>query len=913
MKPIFKRFLSGVLSAAMTVSAIPIVSSHAAEGGESYPYTMFAASNDEGAITINAGNFCVNGNVATNGTIVSSGNMNINGTKTESADESMIYIFDKIDTQFFSASNVEEHDDDYSLDEINININVPTEVQGEATLTGNININNALKALEDVNLYGDVKNTNDSVIFSKYGDIVIDSQNVNLNGLVYAPFGCVKINAQNLNLNNVVIIAESIEFTCPNVNANNSSHASSFVGTTSEPLDVPYNEWQYLKDENSNGIPDCLETDSDEEPGQIDYVDPLEAEYELSSDTSSLLIGTDSLNATFYVETIASPESIVLYEGSNIIGQMYDDGNYLLHGDDIMGDGVYSLKYSFTNIPNKTESRYFCAKINDSVDSNEVAISLVVPFTQEEIDNMTYVNDLIKDLLDSDKLPEEISHISIEEATNSIIPDSLLSFFNSKVNKLLDALQTLLDEGKIKSFEYDEQYKCIRYEFDNGIPIIIAPDDILDLYIDRDKDMRMIIDDPDAPTTKYQGYDMVLFNAFESDRDDYYNDLIERLEKNSLEVKYFDDVKISTLKYNLKGHDIIVLSGHGSYLTGNIPTFDLIDYIATSELDSIYQDDINNNRIIHRGSGFYSITPEFVNFYFGSKDLDNSYVFSESCQFYGRTDSGINYDFADSFTSASAEAVVGFENPVNSVYSREFMEYYNDKLLTGSTAQEAFDAAKDYLGDDDTDYKTTERDSAIPILRGDANAQLVKTIKNGDFERKPASGTSVPMFWKGEGDVRAVSRLGKLAPYGKKMAFLSTGIGAKSATNMSGTQGSYLSQTIYNTDSSKLEFKYKMISEEPMEFVGRSYDDTFEVQILDLSGNVIFSKILESVNRSTWYSVSDINFDGGDSTVFQTTWNTGSIDISDYKNQSITIRFLVYDVGDSAYDSAVLIDNVVCK
>lgn len=259
MKPIFKRLLSGVLSATMTVSTIPIISAHAEESAEPYPYTMFAASSEDGAITVNAGNFCVNGNVATNGTIVSSGNMSVNGTKTESADEAMIFIFDKIDTQYFSDSNIEEHDDDYSLDEINININVPTEVQGEATLTGNININDALKALEDVNLYGDVKNTNDSVIFSKYGDIVIESQNVNLNGLVYAPFGSVTINAQNLNLNNVVIIAESIVLTCPNVNANISNNASAFVGTVSEPFDIPYDEWKYMNDDNANGCPDFFE------------------------------------------------------------------------------------------------------------------------------------------------------------------------------------------------------------------------------------------------------------------------------------------------------------------------------------------------------------------------------------------------------------------------------------------------------------------------------------------------------------------------------------------------------------------------------------------------------------------------------------------------------------------------------
>jgi hypothetical protein len=324
MKPIFKRLLSGVLSATMTVSAIPIVSAHAEESAEPYPYTMFAASSEDGAITVNAGNFCVNGNVATNGTIVSSGNMNVNGTKTESADEAMIFIFDKIDTQYFSVSNIEEHDDDYSLDEINININVPTEVHGEATLTGNININNALKALEDVNLYGDVKNTNDSVIFSKYGDIVIESQNVNLNGLVYAPFGSVTINAQNLNLNNVVIIAESIELTCPNVNANNSCNISSFVGTASEPLEIPYDEWQYMKDENENDFPDFFEnpdnwlllkdTDGDQLPDCV----------EMFIGTDAAIVDSDGDMLDDYYEVFATRTNPMLPDTNN---NGVDDGD----------------------------------------------------------------------------------------------------------------------------------------------------------------------------------------------------------------------------------------------------------------------------------------------------------------------------------------------------------------------------------------------------------------------------------------------------------------------------------------------------------------------------------------------------------------------------------------------------------
>ncbi len=101
MKTHLKRLFSGVLSLVMAISAIPFVSVRAEESNEPYPYTMFAASDAEGAITVNAGNFCVNGNVATNGTIVSSVNVNVNGTRTENAEKSMIFIYDKIDNQFF--------------------------------------------------------------------------------------------------------------------------------------------------------------------------------------------------------------------------------------------------------------------------------------------------------------------------------------------------------------------------------------------------------------------------------------------------------------------------------------------------------------------------------------------------------------------------------------------------------------------------------------------------------------------------------------------------------------------------------------------------------------------------------------------------------------------------------------------
>jgi hypothetical protein len=83
-----KRVISSALVCTMTATMLQCFPDNrflvnAEETNQKYPYTMFAASSNEGAITVNANNFCVNGNVATNGTIVSSGNTNINGTRTE--------------------------------------------------------------------------------------------------------------------------------------------------------------------------------------------------------------------------------------------------------------------------------------------------------------------------------------------------------------------------------------------------------------------------------------------------------------------------------------------------------------------------------------------------------------------------------------------------------------------------------------------------------------------------------------------------------------------------------------------------------------------------------------------------------------------------------------------------------------
>lgn len=84
----FKIILSEILVFIISSKLIPCILA-VVDVAES-PDTIFATSNDDGTITINANIFCANGNISTNGMIVSSGNMNVNGNKTKNANDDIL-------------------------------------------------------------------------------------------------------------------------------------------------------------------------------------------------------------------------------------------------------------------------------------------------------------------------------------------------------------------------------------------------------------------------------------------------------------------------------------------------------------------------------------------------------------------------------------------------------------------------------------------------------------------------------------------------------------------------------------------------------------------------------------------------------------------------------------------------------
>lgn len=298
-----KRMLSGALALAMTASAAAVMPASAEETAK-YPYAVFAADEDAG-ITVNTDSFTLNGNAYTNGVFSTTAQYpNINGTVTDADDitdvdnteeetedvfdvnKDMILIHTKLTSKYFT-EGCDTYDEDYTYSDMNVNINDPIYVTGRLNLDGNISLNDAVGAVSDVDLTGGNLNGNNTVIYSKFGDIDISNSQASVNGLIYAPFGTVTIDCDNFNMNGL-IIAQNVVIDGYGANINYSSSWAELVGTESEELSWTMDDWQYLADTDEDGLPNLIEKEIGSDPYNPDTDgDGLPDGYE------ALTLGTD--------------------------------------------------------------------------------------------------------------------------------------------------------------------------------------------------------------------------------------------------------------------------------------------------------------------------------------------------------------------------------------------------------------------------------------------------------------------------------------------------------------------------------------------------------------------------------------------------------------------------------------------
>lgn len=313
-----------------------------------------------------------------------------------------------------------------------------------------------------------------------------------------------------------------------------------------------------------------------------------------------------------------------------------------------------------------------------------------------------------------------------------------------------------------------------------------------------------------------------------------------------------------------------------------------------------YEKDIITHRIVVHGSGLLVITPAFIKRYVSS--LPNSIVVLSACR------SAINASMANAFISKGAKSVLGYTDYVYTGYSQDTTSTFMKELFKDKGAGEAFNEAVKQHGADDRNYGPNP-DYARFTLFGSQNLRLASgKLLNLGFE----DGTLKP--WKKDGDGRLISQLGSSTPTeGKYMGIISTGLGYT-------TQAGSIEQVgCLDGNESTLSFDWNFFSEEFKEYCNSQFQDTFKVvmcEAKDENGtmtktncNTLFIKKIDDLCGSV-FKVNN-KFDQGD--VYATGWQTQEVDISTYAGKSVSLQFYSTDVGDSIYDSAILVDNIKFK
>lgn len=647
------------------------------------------------------------------------------------------------------------------------------------------------------------------------------------------------------------------------------------------------------------------------EPGPEPVV---EASISLSASRNSLTTA-DSVRVYFYAaldRPLPGGASVRLcHADGTFITDMYDDGQYSSDGDELPNDSVYTAPVDF-DCP--AEGSYgYCAAVG-GVKSNEVTITV-----GQQLDTAVFhaVDDAVYAAMDR----EGYGEMGVEE----------------KAAAVKGALDALAAQGEVigDSVEYDSGASVVSFEYANGVlgGVLLEPfSDTLNSPAAPARtelprtgaDVGIVPADGAAANASGSLARACVLNGFEENQNrqglytgedglvTFWNEKgIATTFKAHATVKDFK--AISPSKYN-----IYVFSMHGSSVSG-LPVMVLNEEVDDWKDQNDYVGDLMFHRIarfnIGNGQYRYAILPRFFKDHFEPGDLDNCMFLSESCSFWGNDVIGFKSNFADRLTANGAAFVAGCYRPVNCFYTHAIVKYFGLRLLLGDTAKAAMDLVAGNYGHTDALFESSTSQARLApaelnYVGGEAVTLVGSGLVNGSFEQ-----ATTPKGWITTGDVRVIAKIGDLTPPdGARMALLTTGIGSQESEYLSGNEGSTLTQSLYiPAGATKLSFTYDVISEEPLEFVNSDYDDRFEVDLLDDRGASLLELTREAVNTSSWIGIDGIDFDGGDQTTFHTGWRTVEADVSAFAGRQVILSAAVYDVGDSAYDTAAILDAVTLK
>lgn len=382
--------------------------------------------------------------------------------------------------------------------------------------------------------------------------------------------------------------------------------------------------------------------------------------------------------------------------------------------------------------------------------------------------------------------------------------------------------------------------------------------------------------------------------------------------KTRLEQSFCKDFNITTyhdqqaniaVLSEITNYGFVVITTHGllgkKLFTGEPADTNALIYknkyktmIKSGKLDIWKNIEINNTGTVAVSGDVYVATSKFFSGLAGT--FPNSVILNNSCE------STMNPDLANAFLGKGAKTYFGYSKVVHIKYVETISDSIAKRLgVEGKTS------GVSYFNSSDPVIPNAVFEKKV----GSENVSFPSSIINYDFEFGKIEG------WTRAGDGRVISRLGTVNPaQGSFMGIISTGLGY---TTSSGS----ISQcfTVQNNQSS-IKVKWNFLSEEFLEYINSQFQDYFRIKIIKQDGSevILLSKTIDQIaaqfgatqqNPGQLISVSpEIVFDRGG--VYMTNWQESTFDITAYRGQVVTIVFSAGDVGDSIFDTAILLDNV---
>lgn len=568
---------------------------------------------------------------------------------------------------------------------------------------------------------------------------------------------------------------------------------------------------------------------------------------------------------------------------------LYDNGD-LDNGDEIKGDGVFSNITNF-NIPNPGDL-YIRVKANtDEAVGTVTAYSSICRFSVvNEIDNETIQAIFETQDAGEAKFDELLMTLPKDEAISQTI-----SFLNAQSNVSTASTTASNDisitytsglEGMILTGDEGQE--------GGGSTIIENRNNTKSIPLSRQTrgtydDSRKSLADPNTITNRNALLYAPNYAQFASWGTEFLDELYLTLDNsgcNQFNINYLKNgnADLNALK-TLSNYGLIVIHTHGGTDKNNNAFFVSGE---TATITSLHLIDWIMGRLLLGNDLKWFVKPEFIASH--NNNLPNSIVYVGACH------GADNTSLSTAFLSRGAQTYFGFSNSVQSSFDREmannlFPEIVDNNKTTGAA------------------FTPGQHDGNTPaatfVMYGNTNLSYKFGFVNGNFEEGNLNGFIT------EGDGRVITQLATIGPNeGYYMGIISTGLG------YTDSQGS-ISQSFCLSDSPNpsISLKWNFLSEEFLEYVGSVFQDYFKILLVDENGteHTLFSKSIDEIHAG--YTLTPMSpaivFDKGD--VYGTGWLDLTLDLSAYAGQHVTITFAARDIGDSIYDTAILLDDITIQ